>query len=352
MVSFQRIAIVGAGAVGSFIGGLLQQAFSHQGHGSSPQLTLVARGTHAHAMQQEGLHVVGTMQGASLPCHVRVHVVNHVAELPPQDLIFITVKGFSLEQAAQEIAPLCHADTVIVPIMNGLSYWYLHGKPLYTPDGHPITSLQGVDPHGHIARCLPLSQTLGAVIHVPAELIAPGRVQVLNDARLFLGEPDPTLGISSRVQAVAALFAPTGLCVKPMADIRQEVWRKLLINLSLAPTSVLTEATYGDMLRDPTLASWLFDLASEAKAVGLAASEDIALLEVESIHAKVLETIADHRSSMLQDALRGKPLELGVIVESVVHLGVQLGVSCPTMMCTLAMVQLLTKMRDARRGEA
>jgi 2-dehydropantoate 2-reductase len=358
---FKRIAIVGAGAVGSFLGGLLQHKLSqyaeatpeHEAHKADaqatlPKLTLVARGPHGHHMATEGLTITGTMQGLPLPLHTKVHVVHTMAELPPQDLIFITVKGYALQQVAEALAPLCHAGTVIVPVMNGLSYWYLHGKSLKTHEGQPLQHVLGVDDTGAIAHQLPPSQTLGAVIHVPAEVTKPGNVHVLNDARLFLGEADVRLGVSLRLQAVADLFEGTGLYVKALNDIRQEVWRKILINLSLAPTSVLTEATYGEMLRVPELAEWLHELGCEAKAIGFAAGEDIHMLDVTEIHARVLETIADHKSSMLQDALQRKPLEVGNIVASVAALGTQLGVPCPTLKRTLAMLSVLMQSRLTR----
>lgn len=343
-IAFQRICVVGAGAVGSFLGGLLQRSLDERGIPAT--VSLVARGEHAAVMQRAGVTVSGNLSTLALPFTVRPQCVTDISALPPQDLVLVTVKGPALRQAAEDLQPLMHDNTVVLPVMNGLPFWYFYGQALIGPDGQRVERLASVDPEGRIAQLLPPERVVGAVIHVPAEVVAPGNVRVLNDARLLLGEP-LTAEQTPRLSSLMSLFEPTGLHVKHV-NIRHEVWSKLLVNTPLAPVSVITGGTYEEMIRHAPTRDVLMAIGREVEQVAAGCGVPLAPLTIEGVLDRVLANIGGHRSSMLQDTQRGRSLELNSIVQAVAEVGELVGVNCATIRTVYALAQLKDRLVNSR----
>ncbi len=157
-----KICIVGVGAIGGWMGVLLGQA-------SDVELSAIARGATLQTLQLNGLQLTD----ASGTRHVNVRAEADPDRLGPQDLVVIAVKAPGLEGVVPHIAPLLGPDTLVLPAMNGVPWWFLQGRT----DAWAGHALRSVDPHGHIARAVPPQHVMGCVVHASCALVAPGHVK-------------------------------------------------------------------------------------------------------------------------------------------------------------------------------
>ncbi len=307
-----RIAVYGAGAIGGHL------AVSLAGAGAD--ISVVARGAHLDAIRRRGL----TMGERT----VRLPASADAAELGPQDAVFITLKSHQLPAALEGVSALLGPETAVVTAMNGLPYWYFHGR-----GGRRIES---VDPGGRIQAAIAPERAIGCITFVAAEVSTPGVVHHTGGAEYSMGEPDGSA--SPRLRALAELLREAGIGVRVSADIRADIWLKLLANVSISPVSALTGASVGEAAQDGGARHVIRGAMEECKAVARAFGVEIPISTEDRIDKTAGFTT--HRPSMLQDIERGRPPEIDPLLGSVRELGRMAGVETPVLDALYALIRL------------
>jgi len=326
-----KFLIVGAGAVGAYIGARM----AHAGF----DVTLFARGPHLHAMQERGV-LVKSNQG---DFEARPAVAGSLAEVGPVDVVILAVKAHSLPQLAPQLKPMLRTDTVVVSTQNGIPWWYFLG---FGGEFEGMR-LEHVDPGGVIAEAIEGSSVLGAIVYFSTETLAPGVIQHIDGNRISLGEPDGTR--SDRCRRMAEALIASGLRCPVTTRIRQEILVKLLGNASFNPVSALTRATLVQMVRDPGVSTVIRNIMQEVEAV----SRKLGMTLPVSIDQRMAgaEKVGEHKTSMLQDLEAGRPLELDALVGAVVELGDRVGVSMTHTRTVYHCAKLLARSRDLAAGK-
>jgi len=251
-----RIAIVGLGAVGGLLAARLAAA--------GETVSALARGDTLRNVERDGLRVLagGEPEDAGGVERVRIDVRTTPAELGEQDLVVVALKAPALAGVASTLAPLLGNDTVVVPVLNGVPWWFFHGLD-------PALSArrwETIDGEGIIGRALPAARVVGCVVHLACSTPRPGVILHASGNRLIFGEPDGTR--SARVERIAALFAHAGFDAELSPRIQQEVWFKLWGNMTINPISAITGATTDRIMDDPLVRDFVSATMREAAAVG------------------------------------------------------------------------------------
>jgi 2-dehydropantoate 2-reductase len=324
-VTYNKVAIVGAGAIGGWMGVHLARA--------GAELSVLARGETLAALQQRGLQL---HQGGELYT-VSVRASNDAMALGIQDLVVISVKSPALALVAQQVGPLIGPNTVVLTAMNGVPWWFLQGF------GGPVAgrSLDAVDPHGAIARALPARHIVGGVVHASCSVDSPGVVRHHFGDGLIVGEPSGQA--SPRVQALHALLRLAGFNATLSPQIQKDIWYKLWGNMTVNPVSALTGATTDRILDDPLVRQFISGVMLEAKAIGAQIGIPIDQ-QPEDRHA-VTRKLGAFRTSMLQDVESGKPVELDALVSAVRELGQLTAIPTPLTDVLLGLSRLHAKTR-------
>jgi 2-dehydropantoate 2-reductase len=302
----RRTAVVGAGAVGSYYGAMLARA--------GEPVTLIARDAHVRAIAARGLqlHHEGRVET------VTVGATTDAAAVHGADLVLVCVKSTDTEAVARQIAPHVDADALVLSLQNG------------------------VDNATTIARHV-RAAVAAAVVYVATEVPAPGAVAHHGGGRLVVGPADPVgagEALTPALQAAAARFARAGVPVRLVADVRPELWMKLLLNCAYNAASALTQAPYERMARLAPVRELQLAVAREvvavARADGVALALDEAIADIERIAA----TMPTQRSSTAQDVARGRPTEIDHLNGFVVRRGAALGVATTVNQALHALVKL------------
>jgi 2-dehydropantoate 2-reductase len=251
---FQKIAIVGAGAIGGWMGAHIARAQADAG----AKLSVLARGDTLAALQKNGLQL---HQGGELHT-VPVTASNDAATLGVQDLVVISVKAPALASVAQQIGPLLGPHTVVLTAMNGVPWWFLQGF------GGPVAdhALASVDPGGAIAQAIPAAHIVGCVVHASCSVDAPGVVRHHFGDGLIVGEPSGQA--TPRVQALHALLNEAGFAATLSPQIQKDIWYKLWGNMTVNPVSALTGATTDRILDDELVRGFISNVMLEARTIG------------------------------------------------------------------------------------
>lgn len=314
-----KVAIFGAGAIGGMMGVKLAQA--------GADVTFIARGPHLAAMQANGV----TMHSGGETIVVHPRCVASAAEAGAQDYVIVTLKAHSLPAAAADIASMMGPHSALITGVNGVPYWYFHG--LEGP--HEGRIVQSVDPDGVVSRTLPPAQAIGCVVYPAAEVVAPGVIEHSYGDRFSLGEPDGSR--SERVEAISRLLIASGLKAPVRPKIRDEIWVKLWGNLCFNPVSALTGATLDVLTSRPDLRALCRAMMVEAQGVAEALGVRFAISVDKRIDGAA--EVGVHKTSMLQDLERGRPMEIDALLGAVVELGALTGQSMPICESVLALVR-------------
>ena len=313
MIPFRSIAVVGAGAVGGWIASRLALA--------GTAASIVARGATLEALQREGLRVTEAGETAVAP----VAAIGDPRLLGPQDLVVIAVKAPALAEAAGMTRPLIGPDTLIIPMLNGVPWWFMR-EPL-----------RSVDPDGRIAAALPLDRVVGCVVHASCFRPAVNCVTVKHADKLIIGEPDG--GTTDRVASLCALFDSGGIRAEQSTNIRRAIWYKLWGNATVNPLSALTRATADKLLADSSIRSLMAEAMDELAAVGAAIGCPIS--ESAEDRMAVTARLGAFKSSMLQDVEAGRPIELEALLGAPLEIASLAGVPVPQLHRIYAMTSLL-----------
>ncbi len=325
-----RIAVVGAGAVGGALAGYLAATGRHD-------LSLLARGAHLAAIRERGLTVRTPKD--TLTCRPRAS--DDAADLGPQDVVIVTVKGHGLPALAPAFPALCGPDTLVVAAQNGIPWWYLHGAGA----GATAEPLEVVDPGGALWSAIGPERIAACVIEVlPARIVEPGVVAHTAMPVLAFGAPRPG-DHAERLAALADSFAAAGATARLPADIRVPLWSKLMLNMAVGPTSVLTGATMGAMEQAPGMAAVQGRLMRECLAVARAWGVELP----DDIDARLARGsgVPGHKPSMLQDFKAGRSMEIDPIVTAVLELARRRCVPVPTIETLWALTALKERVAHA-----
>jgi 2-dehydropantoate 2-reductase len=328
-----RYAIVGAGAIGGYLGARLAL--------SGERVTFLARGTNFDAIRARGLRLV--LEDGSEQTATTVRAVTTGNEAGPQDAILLTVKAHQVAAVCEDLRPMYAGDdTVVVTAQNGIPWWYFHGVggPY---EGRPVRL---ADPDGTIAKNIDPRRIIGTVVYPAAERIAPGVVKIIEGNRFSLGEVDGS--VSARVEALSASFARAGFKAPVLSDIRSEIWLKLWGALSFNPISALTHATLADICEFPLTRALAAAMMDEAKVVAEKLGVRIRLSTERRIAGAA--RVGEHKTSMLQDVEAGATLELEAILGTVVELARMTETPTPHLDAVYACAGLLAKNLAEKRG--
>ena len=323
-----KIAIVGAGAIGGFLGARLARQGS--------DVVLVARGPHLAAMRKDGLRLIEPA-GESV---VRVEATDDLSSLRRADVVFITLKAHSLPAIAESLGANLSPSAAVVSAQNGIPWWYFQRLSGELEGIH----LRTVDPGGVVARAIDPRNVIGCVVYAATTLGAPGSVVHVEGERFSLGELDGSR--TERVVALSAALSAAGLKAPVQGRIRQELWFKLLGNAVFNPISALTRATLGEIATSPATARLVRAAMEEVAAVAARLGIEFDLTIDQRIAGAA--RVGGHRTSMLQDLEAGRQTEIDPMVGAVVELGERLQVAVPHLETLYSTVKLLEASASAR----
>jgi len=320
-----KICIFGAGAIGGFLGARLAQA--------GCEVSAVARGATAAALRAYGMRV----QDGDTTTSARVAVADDPVALGTQDLVIVAVKGPAMPSVAARIAPLLHAETMVLTAMNGVPWWFFHGFG----GRFAGTRLQAIDPDGAFAAAIPNRHLIGCVVHLSCATAAPGVTRHVFGNQLIIGEPDGRK--TPRAEALATMFADAGFAVTVSTSIQADIWYKLWGNMTMNPVSALTGATVDRILDDPLVHRFCLAAMAEAAAIGTAIGCPIAQSGEDRI--AVARKLGAFKTSMLQDVEAGKPVELDALVTVVREIGARAGIATPNIDALLGLARVQAQTR-------
>ena len=317
--------MVGAGA----IGGMMAARLAAAGHAVS----VVARGEHLDAIRRDGLRLVevdGTETVAS-----NLHASDDFGALGPHDTVILALKAHQIAAVAHELGRLCDHETIVVPVQNGIGWWYFerHGGP------HDGRRLEALDPDGTIAGAIGSERVVACVAYPAAEKTAPGVITHVEGDRFPVGELDGTK--SDRAKALAEALTSAGFKSRVLTDIRSHLWVKAWGNLAFNPISALTGATLGEICRTPATRELAARMMTEAGRIAEALGMRIRISVEQRIAGA--EAVGEHKTSMLQDAEAGRPLELDPLVGVFVELGELTGVPTPAISTVYGLASLINE---------
>jgi 2-dehydropantoate 2-reductase len=298
------IAVMGAGAVGCYYGGMLARA----GH----DVTLIARAQHVEAVQKSGLRMETKMFDEQVP----MRASEEASGARGTKLVLFSVKSPDTERAGAALAPYLERDAVILTLQNG------------------------VDNAERLAATLGRN-VVPAVVYVAVEMAGPGHVRHHGRSELLIGS-------SPASARIAAAFSAAGVPIEVSDNVIGALWAKLIVNCAYNALSAITQLPYGRMVQGDGVPAVMGDVVDECLAVARAAGVDVPGDLLKAV-PQIAETMPGQFSSTAQDLARGKPTEIDHLNGFVVRKGDALGVPTPANRVLLALVKLLEE-RGSPRG--
>jgi 2-dehydropantoate 2-reductase len=318
-----KVCIVGAGAIGGYVGAKLALA--------GAEVTLIARGAHLQAIQQQGLKL--RFADGSEDWIKQITATQDIAAAGVQDVVIVALKAQSVPAVAAALPALYDAETMVVTAQNGIPWWYFRKLDSPYHDYH----IQAVDPEGVIETHIPVDRVIGCVVYPAAEIIAPGVIQHLEGDRFSLGELDGSK--SDRLQQLSQLFRQAGLKAPIRNQIRNELWVKLWGNLAFNPISALTHATLDRICDYPLTRALAKNMMLEAQTIAEKLGVEFGISLEQRIEGAA--KVGAHKTSMLQDIESRRPTEIDALVGAVAELGRLTQTSTPHIDAVYASVKLL-----------
>jgi 2-dehydropantoate 2-reductase len=291
-----RIAVMGAGAVGCYFGGMLARA----GHA----VTLIGRAGHVEAMQRDGLRV----DAQSFQANVAVSADTEPAAVAGAKLVLFCVKSTDTLSAAEAVKPHLGADTVLISLQNGVD-------------------------NADRLRTAVSQEVIASVVYVATEMAGPGHVRHNGRGELVIGTSDSSAEI-------AALFTEAGVPMKISDNVAGELWSKLIVNCAYNALSAISKMQYGRMVQLEGVTAVMDDVVLECLEVARAAGVTVPGDLRKSVPALALGMPAQY-SSTAQDLMRGKPSEIDHLNGYVVQRGLSLGVQTPVNRVLHTLVKML-----------
>jgi 2-dehydropantoate 2-reductase len=298
------ICVVGAGAIGGWVAARLAIA--------GGRVSVLARGDTLRLVRAEGLR----FEDKGDDFVANVDAADDCRTLGEQDIMIVAVKAPALPALASELRPLIGDQTLIVPMLNGVPWWFVDGQPL-----------RSVDPAGAIAGALPFEQVIGCVIHASCFRSAPNRVVVKHADKLIIGEPNGET--TERLGRLFALLEAAGLRPDVTGNVRRAIWYKLWGNATINPLSALMRAATDKILADPECRAWMLEGMAELARIGAAIGCPIT--ESGEDRMQVTARLGAFKTSMLQDVEAGRPIELEALVGAPIEIAKRQGIATPAL---------------------
>jgi 2-dehydropantoate 2-reductase len=316
-----RFAVVGAGAIGAYVGAALARGGS--------DVTLIARGAHLRAMQEHGVQVLSPRGDF----HVHPQATDDIGAVAEAEIVFVGLKAYSLPELAPRLGEALGRDAAVIPAQNGIPWWYFQSHPGPLAD----TVLESVDPGGTIAGSIEPERVVGCVVYCSSEIVEPGVIRHVEGTRFAIGEPDG--GVSERCRLISEAFVAGGLKCPVEERLRDQIWLKLIGNVAFNPVTALTRATLGELGAQPEMVDLLRAILQECAAVADALEVQLPVSVERRLEAGI--AVGDHKTSMLQDLEAGKPLEIDCMSGAVIELAEKLGITVPHTQAVHACTKLL-----------
>jgi 2-dehydropantoate 2-reductase len=318
-----RVAVVGLGAIGGWIAFKMSQA--------GCEVSAIARGATLDAVREQGIRLKQGEDVLSQP----IKVSADPADLGPQDLVIVAVKGPALASVAPAVAALLGPETMVLPAMNGIPWWFFEGMP--APYGG--RSLTSVDPSGEINAAIPRSRVIGCVVHASCASPEPGLIVPKAGRMMIIGEPAG--GSSERLDRLAAVLRASDFDVEISPKIQQSIWYKLWGNMTMNPISAMTGATCDRVLDDPLVNDFVLRVMAEAAEVG--GLIGCPINESGAARNAVTRKLGAFKTSMLQDAEAGRALELDALLGAPKEIAAWTGTPTPAMDSLLGLSRLFAR---------
>lgn len=328
-----KIAIVGAGAIGGYVGAKLALA--------GEDVTFMVRGANLDVIHGRGIKLVTNSGVEHVATNVRA--TNDYADAGPQDLVILALKAHQVAAVANDLPRLYGPDTAVVTMQNGIPFWYFHKH------GGDLAGrcVRSVDPSGIISEKIPAGRIIGCVVYPASELVSPGVVRHIEGDRFPVGELDGTT--SERVLKISECFSNAGFKAPVLDNIRAEIWLKLWGNLSFNPISALSHSTLVDICRHPLGRQLAANMMREAQAVATKLGIEFRV----TLEKRILgaEKVGKHKTSMLQDVEAGRAIEIDALVGSVVELGQLTDTPTPHIDTVYSLAKLLAHTMEQESGQ-
>ncbi|HEY7732227.1 MAG TPA: 2-dehydropantoate 2-reductase [Gaiellaceae bacterium] len=321
-----RFAILGSGAIGSYVGAALARG--------GADVVLIARGRQLEALQERGVRVLS----ARGDFEARVPATDDLAAVAGADVVVIGLKAYSLPGLAPRLGELLGGETAVLPAQNGVPWWFFQSFG----GSYEGTVLESVDPGGVVSQSIEPARVIGCVSYPATELVAPGVVRHVEGTRFAIGEPDGSLG--DRCRAIAEAFEAGGLKCPIEQQIRGQLWLKLIGNVAFNPTTALTGASLGELGLVPEMVDLARGIMEECASVGARLGIELPVSIERRLEAGI--AVGDHRTSMLQDLENGKPLEIDCLSGAVIEIATLLGIAAPQTRAVDAAVRLKALLRE------
>jgi 2-dehydropantoate 2-reductase len=320
-----KICIYGAGAIGGYVGLMLQRA--------GVDVSFIARGAHLEAIHKHGLtlHIGNEVLNAKIPAS------KDPRDFGPQDYVFIGLKSYQAWESAFDMEPLLGPNTAVVTAQNGVPWWYFYGL-----DHHTGCRLKSVDPDNRQWDVIGPERVIGCTVYPATEIESPGVIKHVYGDQFGFGEPNRTK--TERLTKLYDAFAASKMKPRLFDDIRDDIWVKLWGNLSFNPISALTHATLDIVATDPGTRTLAKNMMIEAKAIGERLGANFRVDVERRIDGAA--KVGAHRTSMLQDVQKERPLEIDALVTAVQEMGQIVGVATPYIDAVLALVQQMGRVKD------
>jgi len=319
-----KFAILGAGAIGAYVGAALTRG--------GADVTLIARGEHLRAMQQDGVRVLSSR--GDFEAHPAA--TDDIDAVADAEVVFVGLKAHSLPGIAPALGRALRPDAALIAAQNGLPWWYFQSHP--GPFENEV--LESVDPGGIVTRSIPPETVVGCVIYCSTEIVAPGVIRHIEGTRFPIGEPDGSQ--TDRCRRISEAFAAGGLRCPVEGRIRDHIWLKLIGNAAFNPVTALTGATLGELGTLPEMVDLLRAVLTECAEVAERLGVELPVSVERRLEAGI--EVGDHKTSMLQDLEAGKPLELDCMTGAVIELARKLDVPVPHTEAIHACAKLLDKL--------
>lgn len=317
-----KMTIIGAGAMGCLIGGRLARG--------GAQVSFLARGAQLVALRTHGL----TLASAQDEWHGTIPATDDATSLGVQDAVILCTKAYQLPGAAQYLPALLGEETLVVPAVNGVPWWYFeqHGGEF---DGKRLTNL---DPDGVLTRAIGTRRIIGCVNYLAGTVTSPGHVHYVHELerRIVLGELDGR--ITPRLERLGAAFAAGGFAPVLTEDIRQSIWHKLWGNIAFNPISALTHGTIDQIAEGYHDIDLVTAVMNEAR--NIADKLGIALAQTTKSRVEAAAKMRGHKTSMLTDIEQGRPTEIEAIVGAVREIGRWMEENTPHLNTLYSLVKL------------
>lgn len=328
-----NVCVIGGGGA---IGGYLAAKLARAGN----QVTVVARGATLNAIQQSGL--VLHMEDEPSPIVANVRAVEKMSDVETPDVVILAVKAHQVEAVVDDLANMMGPNTVLIPMQNGIPWWYFQSLPGQYED-HPVET---VDQGGYTMKKINPKNIIGCVVYPATYTESPGVIRHVEGNRFPLGELDGS--VTERIKQISQMMTDAGFKSPILDDIRAEIWLKLWGNMTFNPISALTHEHLEGICRYPLTNELARSMMAEAQAI----AEKLGVVFRVDIERRIAgaEKVGKHKTSMLQDLEVGNSLEIDALLGSVIELGRITNTITPCLNTVFALTKLLNTKVQSSQG--